>query len=147
MCLNRDIGLHSLYFGEWRTKIFESAIKVQIMQYFQYHSIITPHQSAYLHGMSTQTALHSVIDTLSSNMNDGSVSAFVLWIWPKALTPFHIDFYYINSAIMGLITRRSLGSSLTYQEEHKLSKESILSHLSYPSQLESLKGLFLGPFY
>ena len=57
------------------SKIFESAIKVQIMQYFQDHSIITPHQSAYLHGRSTQTALHSVIDTLSSNMNDGSVSA------------------------------------------------------------------------
>ena len=57
------------------SQIFESAIKVQIMQYFQDHSIITPHQSAYLHGRSTQTALHSVIDTLSSNMNDGSLSA------------------------------------------------------------------------
>ena len=55
-------------------KILESALKFQITNFFEKSSVICANQSAYLHGRSTQTALHSIINDLSSNLNDGYVS-------------------------------------------------------------------------
>ena len=55
------------------SKIFESALKFQITNFFEKSSVICANQSAYLHGRSTQTALHSIINDLSPNLNDGYV--------------------------------------------------------------------------
>jgi hypothetical protein len=56
------------------SKIFELAVKDQVIEYLDKTDIISPNQSAYLRGRSTQTALHSVIDNLSSNINKGQVN-------------------------------------------------------------------------
>ena len=57
------------------SKIFETVIKDQIVSYLNVNNIISPDQSAYLCGRSTQTALHSIINELSGNMDKGYVNA------------------------------------------------------------------------
>ena len=56
-------------------KIFESVVKVQLVDYFDRCSLISHNQSAYLHGRSTQTALYTVIDELAVNINNNLISA------------------------------------------------------------------------
>ena len=56
-------------------KIFESVVKVQLVDYFDRCSLISHNQSAYLHGRSTQTARHTVIDELAVNVNNNLISA------------------------------------------------------------------------
>ena len=56
-------------------KIFESVVKVQLVDYFDRCSLIFHNQSAYLHGQSKQTALHTVIDELAVNINNNLISA------------------------------------------------------------------------
>ena len=44
------------------SKILEKCVQKQLLKYLINHEFITPDQSAYLKGHSTQTALHTVID-------------------------------------------------------------------------------------
>ena len=129
------------------SKIFESAIKVQIMQYFQDHSIITPHQSAYLHGRSTQTALHSVIDTLSSNMNDGSVSAFCALDMAKGFDTIPHRLLLHKLCYYGFDHL-----AVTWFKSYLLRRTQIVKGFNtvsspLPISIGVPKGLFLGPFY
>ena len=55
-------------------KIFESVVKVQLMDYFDRCSLIS-HNQSYLHGRSTQTAFHTVGDELAVNINNNLISA------------------------------------------------------------------------
>ena len=57
------------------SKIFESAINKQLLDYLNLNNIITSDQSAYLSGRSTQTALHSIVNYLSYNIDKGYVTA------------------------------------------------------------------------
>ena len=57
------------------SKIFESAINKQLLEYLNLNNIITSDQSAYLSGRSTQTALHSIVNYLSYNIDKGYVTA------------------------------------------------------------------------
>ena len=56
------------------SKIFESAINIQITNYLIVNNIITSHQSAYLSGRSTQTALHAIINYLTNSIDDGYIT-------------------------------------------------------------------------
>ena len=56
------------------SKIFESAIKKQVIEYLKVNNLISSHQSAYLSGRSKQTALHTVVDELSKNIDHGYIS-------------------------------------------------------------------------
>ena len=55
-------------------KILEKAVCHQLMVYFTDHHFITPDQSAFLKGHSTQTALHKVVDDLLESTDGGLVS-------------------------------------------------------------------------
>ena len=57
------------------SKIFESAINIQITNYLKVNHIITSHQSAYLSGQSTQTALHAIINYLTNSIDHGYITA------------------------------------------------------------------------
>ena len=51
------------------SKIFEFAVKEQVIKYLDNSLILSDKQSAYVKGLSTQTALHSIINNLASGMN------------------------------------------------------------------------------
>ena len=51
------------------SKIFEFAVKEQVIKYLDNSLILSDKQSAYVKGRSTQTALHSIINNLASGMN------------------------------------------------------------------------------
>ena len=55
-------------------KIFEKAVCYQLTSYLQEHCFITPDQSAFLKGHSTQTALHKVVDDLLECTDEGLLS-------------------------------------------------------------------------
>ena len=55
-------------------KIFEKAVCYQLTTYLQEHCFITPDQSAFLKGHSTQTALHKVVDDLLECTDEGLLS-------------------------------------------------------------------------
>ena len=55
------------------SKIFESSVKQQLVDYIGL--FISDKQSAYLSGRSTQTALHTIIDVMGKNLDEGSVTA------------------------------------------------------------------------
>ena len=55
------------------SKIFESSVKQQLVDYIGL--LISDKQSAYLSGRSTQTALHTIIDVMGKNLDEGSVTA------------------------------------------------------------------------
>jgi hypothetical protein len=57
------------------SKIFESSIKEQMIQYFEENNFISNQQSAYLSGRSTLTALHTIVDDLIENIDKGYVNA------------------------------------------------------------------------
>ena len=49
-------------------KMMEQLVRSQLVRYLEEHSFITPDQSAYLKGHSTQTSLHRVIDDWLDNI-------------------------------------------------------------------------------
>ena len=57
------------------SKLFEFAVKEQILSYLLVNNLITPNQSAYLKNRSTSTALHTIIDEIASKANNGDVTA------------------------------------------------------------------------
>ena len=57
------------------SKLFEFAVKEQILSYLLVNNLITPNQSAYLKNRSTSTALHTIIDEIASKANNGEVTA------------------------------------------------------------------------
>lgn len=56
-------------------KLLEKQVQAQLLSYFEQHDFITCHQSAFLRGHSTQTALHKLTDDILSNVNDGYVTS------------------------------------------------------------------------
>ena len=57
------------------SKLFEFAVKEQILSYLLVNNLITPNQAAYLKNRSTSTALHNIIDETASKTNIGEVTA------------------------------------------------------------------------
>jgi len=56
-------------------KSFEKIIAIQFITYLTKNNLITSDQSAYLHGRSTQTSLHRVIDDILESMDNGEITA------------------------------------------------------------------------
>ena len=54
-------------------KIFERWVHEQLVHYLEFHSLITPYQSAYLKKHSTVTCLHHVVDDMYESIDDGLV--------------------------------------------------------------------------
>ena len=75
------------------SKLFESIVKNQLSDYFANNNLFSPNQSAFLKGRSTQTALHSFTDYLSSNISKGYVSAVCTLDMLKALTVLIMKYY------------------------------------------------------
>ena len=55
-------------------KMVEQLVRSQLVRYLEEHSFITPDQSAYLKGHSTQTSLHRVIDDWLDNINEDQIT-------------------------------------------------------------------------
>ena len=53
------------------TKIIEKFVKIELISHLSSNNLIASHQYAYLKNHSTQTALHHLIDTCLSNINEG----------------------------------------------------------------------------
>ena len=51
-------------------KLFEKQVHFQLLHYLEFHSFITPYQSAYLKKHSTVTCLHRVVDDMCENIDD-----------------------------------------------------------------------------
>ena len=56
------------------SNLFESAVKEQLVDYCQTNDIISPKQSAYIRNCSTQTALHTIINDLAINIDEGKIN-------------------------------------------------------------------------
>ena len=54
-------------------KIFVGRVHEQLVHYLEFHSLITPYQSAYLKKHSTVTCLHRVVDDMCESIDDGLV--------------------------------------------------------------------------
>ena len=59
-------------------KMVEQLVRSQLVRYLEEHSFITPDQSAYLKGHSTQTSLHRVIDDWLDNINEDQITGVCL---------------------------------------------------------------------
>ena len=59
-------------------KMVEQLVRSQLVKYLEEHSSITPDQSAYLKGYSTQTGLHRVIDDWLDNINEDQITGVCL---------------------------------------------------------------------
>ena len=59
-------------------KMVEQLVQSQLIRYLEEHSFITPDQSAYLKGHSTQTSLHRVIDDWLDNINEDKIIGMCL---------------------------------------------------------------------
>ena len=59
-------------------KIIESFIKSQLFQFLEHHHLLSPTQFAYISGVSTETALHNIIDSTYKNIDKGKVTAACL---------------------------------------------------------------------
>ena len=55
-------------------KIIESFIKSQLSQFLEHHHLLSPTQFAYISGVSTETALHNIIDSTYKNIDKGKVT-------------------------------------------------------------------------
>ena len=53
-------------------------MRSELVNYLEEHSFITPDQSAYLKGHSTQTSLHPVIDDWLENINKNQITGVCL---------------------------------------------------------------------
>ena len=51
-------------------KIFERRVHEQLVHYLEFHSLITPYQSAYLKKHPTVTCLHRVVDDMCESIDD-----------------------------------------------------------------------------
>ena len=56
----------------------EQSVRSQLVSYLEEHAFISPDQSAYLKGHSTQTSLHRVIGDWLENMNDNQITGVCL---------------------------------------------------------------------
>ena len=56
----------------------EQLVRSQLVRYLEEHSFITPDQSAYLKGHSTQTSLHRVIDDWLDDINEDQITGVCL---------------------------------------------------------------------
>ena len=59
-------------------KMVEQLVRSQLVSYLEEHAFISPDQSAYLKGHSTQTSLHRVIDDWLENINDNQTTGVCL---------------------------------------------------------------------
>jgi hypothetical protein len=50
-------------------KIFEKAVKCQLIDYLESNNLLSPSQSAYMKNRSTQTALHQIVDECMNNID------------------------------------------------------------------------------
>ena len=55
-------------------KILEDVVKTQIVDFLSKHNLLSPNQSAYIKGKSTQTALHTVTDKWLQNIDNGLIT-------------------------------------------------------------------------
>ena len=60
------------------TKMVGQLVRSQLVRYLEEHHFITPDQSAYLKGHSTQTSLHRVIDDWLNNINEDKITGVCL---------------------------------------------------------------------
>ena len=59
-------------------KIFEKYVKTQIISCFQSNNLLSPCQSAYVKNNSTQTALHTLVDTCYKNIDNGDINLITM---------------------------------------------------------------------
>ena len=122
------------------SKIFESAINIQITNYLKVHNIITSHQSAYLSGRYTQTALHAIINYLTNSIDDGYIAALDMakgfdTVSHKILL-HKLSFYGFSTFCCNFFKSNTLLIVL------RRLKDSLPSLMSYQSILEFLKDPF-----
>ena len=84
-------------------KMVEQLVRSQLVDYLEEHSYITPDQSAYLKGHSTQTSLHRVIDDWLENINENQVCVFLKSL--NALKLLIILFCYKTQYVWDKTTR------------------------------------------
>ena len=82
-------------------KMVEQLVRSQLVNYLEEHSFITPDQSAYLKGHSTQTSLHRVIDDWLENINENQITAVCLLDISKCFDTISHSILLKNSVCMG----------------------------------------------
>ena len=119
------------------TKMVEQLVRSQHVNYLEEHSFITPDQSAYLIGHSTQTSLHRVIDDWLENINENQITGLILLV---------ILFCYKKISLYG-IKQQELKWFSSYLDRRK---QAVLCHnelSSFVNMWRTTGGLFLDYFY
>ena len=128
-------------------KMVEQLVQSQLIRYLEEHSFITPDQSAYLKGHSTQTSLHRVIDDWLDNINEDKIIGMCLLDISKCFDTINHSILLQKLSIYG-IKHQELKWFSSYLDNRK---QAVLCHkeLSYFVVLHVAyhRGLFLDNFY
>ena len=126
-------------------KIIEKAVNAQLVDYLSSNKFITPDQSAYLSGNSTQTSLHRVTDDWLENYNQGAVTMACFLDIKKCYDS--ID----NGIMINKLKRYGvLGHSLKWFQQYLTNRSMIIKYNNESSETYHLdiglpQGSVLGP--
>ena len=128
------------------TKMVEQLVRSQHVNYLEEHSFITPDQSAYLIGHSTQTSLHRVIDDWLENINENQITGVCLLDISKCFDTISHSILLQKISMYG-IKQQELKWFSSYLDRRK---QAVLCHnelSSFVNMWRTTGGLFLDHFY
>ena len=126
-------------------KIFEKVIAHQFITYLTTNNLITADQSAYLHGRSTQTSLHKVIDDILESMDNGEITAACFIDISKCFDS--IDHKFLLTKLEKHGIRKNIGwfkSYLSGRQQRVISNGTLSKTM--PVNAGVPQGSVLGPF-
>ena len=127
-------------------KMVEQLVRSQLVNYLEEHSFITPDQSAYLKGHSTQTSLHRVIDDWLENINENQITGVCLLDISKCFDTISHSILLQKLSMYG-IKQQELKWFSSYLDRRK---QAVLCHNELSSFVDVTcgvpQGSVLGPF-
>ena len=125
-------------------KIIEKAVKIQLINYFVQHNLLSPSQSAYLKYHSTQTALHYFTDNLYSNIDSGKIGIACFLDLSKGFDTLNIDI------LIDKLSKHGISSDITWFKSYLSSRHQIVFSNNNYSEINVVnigvpQGTVLGP--
>ena len=127
-------------------KMVEQLVRSQLVSYLEEHSFITPDQSVYLNGHSTQTSLHRVIEDWLENIKENQITGVCLLDISKCFDTISHSIL-LQKLSMYWIKQQELKWFSSYLDRRK---QAVLCHNELSSFVDVTcvlpQGSLLGPF-
>ena len=122
-------------------KMVEQLVRSQLVNYLEEYSFITPDQSPYLKGHSTQTSLHRVIDDWLENINENQITGVCLLDISKCFDTISHSILLQKVSVYG-IKQQELKWFSSYLDRRK---QAVLCHICWCNMWRTT-GVCFGPF-